>query len=161
MNPLVSNKCARRLIMALAAISGIFLTAGCGSSGNSVVVKGGFTNASLKGTYSFTVKGYGFNANTVSAANFFIEGGVFTADGNKNITAGTDDFVEAVGSTTQAFTDNVTGTYSIKKDGTGDLTLNFSNGGSEQFRITLSDVGDLYMEEDDTFGNTAGAAHLQ
>ena len=161
MNPLVSNKCARRLIMALAAISGIFLTAGCGSSGNSVVVKGGFTNASLKGTYSFTVKGYGFNANTVSAANFFIEGGVFTADGNKNITAGTDDFVEAVGSTTQAFTDNVTGTYSIKKDGTGDLTLNFSNGGSEQFRITLSDVGDLYMEEDDTFGTSAGSAHLQ
>jgi len=147
--------------MALAAISGIFLTAGCGSSGNSVVVTGGFTNASLKGTYSFTVKGYGFNNGTSATSNFFVEGGVFTADGNKNLTAVTEDRVEVVGSTTQAFTDNVTGTYSVKKDGTGDLTLNFSNGGSEQFRITLSDVGDLYMEEDDTFGTSAGSAHLQ
>ena len=161
MNPLPSSKCARRGLMALAAISGIFLTAGCGSSGNSVGVTGGFTNASLKGTYSFTVKGYGFNNGTSATSNFFVEGGVFTADGNKNLTAVTEDRVEVVGSTTQAFTDNVTGTYSIKKDGTGDLTLNFSNGGSEQFRITLSDVGDLYMEEDDTFGTSAGSAHLQ
>jgi hypothetical protein len=161
MNPLPSSKCARRVLMALAAISGIFLTAGCGSSGNSVAVKGGFTNASLKGTYSFTVKGFGFNANTLSAANFFIEGGVFTADGNKNITAGTDDFVEAVANTTQAFTDTVTGTYSINSDGTGDLTFNFAAGGQEVYRITLSDSGDLYMEEEDGGGTSAGSAHLQ
>src|SRR6202790_392652 len=161
MNPLVSNKCARYLIMALAAISGIFLTAGCGSSGNSVMVKGGFTNVSLKGTYSFTVKGYGFNANTLSAANFFIEGGVFTADGNKNITAGKDDFVEAVANTTHAFTDTVTRSYSINSDGTGDLTFNFAAGGQEVYRITLSDTGDLYMEEEDGGGTSAGSAHLQ
>src|SRR5260370_6246319 len=161
MNPLVSNKCARRLIMALATISGIFLTAGCGSSGNSVVVKGGFTNDSLKGTYSFNVKGYGFNANTLSAANFFIEGGVFTADGNKNITAGTDDFVEAVSNITQAFTDTVTGTYAHNSAGTGDLTFNFGGGGQEVYRITLSDTGNLYMEEEDGGGTSAGSAHLQ
>jgi hypothetical protein len=68
--------------MALAAMTGILLIAGCGSSGNSVVVKGGFTNASLNGTYSFTLKGYGLNASSNTSANFFIEGGVFTADGN-------------------------------------------------------------------------------
>jgi hypothetical protein len=147
--------------MALAAMTGILLIAGCGSSGNSVVVKGGFTNASLNGTYSFTLKGYGLNASSNTSANFFIEGGVFTADGNKNITAATQDRVEAVGATTQAFTDNVTGTYSINKDGTGDLTFNFTGGGSEQYRITLSDAGDLYMEEDDGFGTSAGSAYLQ
>jgi hypothetical protein len=86
---------------------------------------------------------------------------VFKADGNKNITAATQDRVEAVGATTQVFSDNVTGTYSINSDGTGDLTLNFTGGGSEQYRITLSDAGDLYMEEDDGFGTSAGSAHLQ
>src|ERR1700674_3586123 len=161
MNPLVSMKCAGRLLMALVALASVLLIASCGSSGNSVVVKGGFTNASLKGTYSFTVKGYGFNANTLSAANFFIEGGVFTADGNKNITAGTDDFVEAVVNTTQAFTDTVAGTYSMHCDGTGDLTFNFAGGGQEVYRITLSDTGDLYMEEEDGGGTSAGSAHLQ
>lgn len=161
MNPLAPTKCARRLLMALAAITSIFLTVGCGGSGSPVIVHGGFTNASLMGSYSFTVKGFGFNANTQAAANFFIEGGVFTADGNKNITAGTDDFVEAVGNTTQAFTDNVTGTYSINSDGTGDLTLNFAGGGSEIYRITLSDAGDLYMVEEDGGGTSAGSAHLQ
>jgi hypothetical protein len=160
MNPLASSKCAGRVLVALAAISGIFLTVGCGSNGNSVVVKGGFTNASLKGTYSFTVKGFGFNNGTSATANFFVEGGVLTADGNGTITVATEDRVEAVGSTTQRFTDNVTGTYSIKKDGTGDLTLNFSVG-SEVFRITLSDTGHLYMEEDDGLGTSAGSAHLQ
>src|ERR1700676_532965 len=161
MNPLPSSKCARRVLVALAAMTSIFLTVGCGSRGNSGGVKGVFTNASLKGTYSFTVKGYGFNANTLSAANFFIEGGVFTADGNKNITAGTDDFVEAVANTTQAFTDTVTGTYSLNSDGTGDLTFNFARGGQEVYRISLSDTGDLYMEEEDGGGTSAGSAHLQ
>ncbi len=162
MNPLASTKCARRLLMALAAMTGVLLIAGCGSSGTHVLVTGGFTNASLKGTYSYTLKGYGFNANSSTVANFFVEGGVFTADGNGTITAGTDDFVEAVGSTTQAFPGNaVTGIYSINKDGTGDLRFNFTAGGSEVFRITLSDIGDLYMEEDDGFGTSAGSAHLQ
>src|ERR1700687_4936517 len=162
MHPLATSKRARRVLMALAAMTSIFLTVGCGSSGNSVVVKGGFTNASLKGTYSFTVKGYGLNTGTSATANFFVEGGVLTADGNGTITAGTEDRVEAVGSTTQSFSDsNLTGTYSINKDGAGGLTLKFSNGGTEQFRITLSDTGHLYMEEDDTFGTSAGSAYLQ
>src|SRR6266852_2970430 len=160
MNPLASSKCAGRVLMALAAISGILLIAGCGS-GSPVIVKGGFSNASLKGTYSFTVKGYGLNSGTSATANFFIEGGVLTADGNGNVTAATEDRVEAVGSTTQVFQPaQATGTYSIKKDGTGDLQFIFG-GGAEQFRITLSDTGHLYLEEDDGFGTSAGSAYLQ
>ena len=159
MNPLASSKCAGRVLMALAATTGILLIAGCGS-GSPVIVKGGFSNASLKGTYSFTVKGYGLNTGTSATANFFVEGGVLTADGNGNVTSATEDRVEATAST-QFFTDNVTGTYSIKKDGAGDLQFNFSGGGTEQFRITLSDTGHLYMEEDDGLGTSAGSAYLQ
>ena len=161
MHPLASSKCVRRVLIALAAITGLFLTTGCGSNGTVVIVKGGFTNASLKNTYSFTVKGYGLNAGTNSAANFFVEGGVFTSDGNGNITAGTDDFAEAVNATTQAFSDTVTGTYSVNPDGTGDLQFNFSGGGAEVYRITLSDDGHLYMEEEDGNGTSAGTAELQ
>ncbi len=161
MSPLASTNCARRVLMVLAALTGIFLTAGCGSSHSIVMVKGGFTKASLNGTYSFAVKGYGYNAGSLTAANFFIEGGVLTSDGNGNITAGTDDFVEAVGNTTQAFSDSVTGTYVINPDGTGDLTLNFASGGQEIYRITLSDASDLYMQEEDGGGTSAGSAQLQ
>lgn len=163
MNPLASSKCARRLLMALAAISGIFLTAGCGS-GSLVIVKGGFNKSSLKGSYAFTVKGYGLNNGTNVAANFFVEGGVFTSDGNGTITAGTDDFVEAVGNTgaTQVFQPaQITGIYVINSDGTGDLQFNFPGGGAEVFRITLSDTGHLFMEEEDGFGTSAGSAELQ
>ncbi len=162
MNSLASSKRVRRVLMALAAITIILLTVGCGSSGNSVVVKGGFNNASLTGSYAFTVKGYGFNANSNSAANFFVEGGVFTADGNGTITAGLNDFVEVVGSTTQAFAGTaITGAYSINSDGTGDLQFNVPAGVLEVYRITLRDSGELYMQQEDGFGTSAGSALLQ
>lgn len=162
MNPFFGTvKCVRRLAMAVVAIASILLTVGCGSSIHIVPVKGGFSNASLKGSYAYTLKGYGFNVNS-NFANYFVEGGVFTADGNGNITTGTDDFVEAVSNTTQAFLGNaITGTYSISRDGTG--SLQFDSGGVplEVFEITLSDSGDLYMEEADGGGTSAGSAHLQ
>lgn len=162
MNPFsCRSKCARRLAAALAAIAGILVTVGCGGGVHIVPVKGGFSNASLKGSYAYTLKGFGLNVNS-NAANFFVEGGVFTADGNGSLTAGTDDFVEVVGSTTQFFPNSpITGVYSINRDGTGDLRFDFTAGGSEAFRVTLSDTGDLYLEQDDGNGTSAGSAHLQ
>src|ERR1700687_4106267 len=61
MNPLASSKCARRLLMALTAISGIFLTAGCGSGGPILSLGGGFSKASLKGQYVIAQTGVGIN----------------------------------------------------------------------------------------------------
>ena len=163
MSPLATSKCAWRVLMGLAAITSLLLMAGCGSSGSSVVVKGGFTNASLKGAYAYTHKGYGLNLNG-SAGAFFVEGGVLTADGNGNIT-GTDDFIQESGLATQPYLGNaITGTYSINSDGTGIMTFVFGGallGLSEEFAITLSDSGDFYMEEADGGGTSAGSAHLQ
>lgn len=154
---------AARLTTVFAAAAALLFASGCGNGGVTIVpVNGGFSNSSLNGSYSFTVKGYGLNAGSSSAANFFVEGGVFTANGNGIITVGTDDFVEAIGGTTQGFNPSaIKGTYSINKDGTGDLTFNFAAGGSEVFRITLSDTGNLLMEEEDGNGTSAGSAHLQ
>src|SRR6202522_707860 len=59
MNSLVSSTCARRLFMALAAISGIFLTASCGNSSNFTPPNNqGFSNSSLNGTYVFSSQGF-------------------------------------------------------------------------------------------------------
>ena len=53
MNSLASPKCARHVLMILAAISSLLFTAGCGSSSSSgpPPLNGGFTNASLTGQY--------------------------------------------------------------------------------------------------------------
>jgi len=162
MYSLAWKRCAPRLMMALVATAALLTALGCGNGITIVPTKGGFSKASLNGSYAFTAKGYGFNAGSNTAANFFVEGGVFTADGNGNITAGTDDFVEALLNTTQAFQPSaITGGYSINSDGTGDLQFNFAAGGSEVFRITLANNNDLYMEEEDGFGTSAGSAHLQ
>ena len=156
MNPLASTKCARRLLMTLAAMTSILLTVGCGSGVTLVPVKGGFSNSSLSGSYAFAVKGYGFDNSSGTSASFFVEGGVFTADGSGTITAGTDDFV------TQFFQPSqITGTYSISPDGTGILQFNSAGVPLVVFAITLSDGGDLYMEQEDGNGTSAGSAHLQ
>lgn len=163
MNPLAFSKCAGRLLMALAAITSIFLTIGCGSGGNPIVIgKGGFSDSSLNGSYAYTLKGYGLNAGSNTVAGFFVEGGVFTADGKGNITAATDDFVEQVGAGTQSILGTaLTGTYSISNDGTGSLQFKSAGTPFELFAITLSDTGDLYMEEADGGGTSAGSALLQ
>jgi hypothetical protein len=163
MNPLASTKCASRVLMALAAMTSIFLTIGCGSGGNPIIIgKGGFSNASLSGSYAYTLKGYGLNAGSSTVAGFFVEGGVFTADGKGNITAATDDFVEQVGLGTQSILGTaLTGTYSISRDGTGSLQFKSGSTPFELFAITLSNTGDLYMEEADGGGTSAGSALLQ
>jgi len=139
----------------------LFLATGCGSNssnnggGGGGGGNGGFTKASLKGQYAFTLRGIG----TPDLLNsfLFVEGGVFTADGNGTITAGTDDFVENF----QAFQDSVTGNYTINADGTGDVQFNFTQGGSSVYRITLSDDSHFYMEEEDGFGTSGGSGEKQ
>src|ERR1039457_5667855 len=157
MNHLASSKYAGRVLIALVSITSVLLTVGCGSSGGGLVIgKGGFGVGSLSGSYAYTLKGYGFSNSSGTAANFFAEGGVFTADGKGNITAGTDDFVLPGGSPIRT---PIPGTYSIGKDGTGSLQFNANGTAFAIFAITLSDTGNLYMEEADGAGTSAGSAH--
>lgn len=155
MNPLAWKQCAPRLVMALAAIATLLVAVGCGSGIHIVPVKGGFSNASLNGHYAFTLRGIGTPDNVNSF--HFVEAGVFTADGNGNLTAVTDDFVQDF----QAFSDNITGVYKINKDGTGDVQFNFSNVNFTLFRITLSDDSHFFMEEDDGFATSGGSGEKQ
>ena len=68
----------------------------CGSSnGGGVpgfIPKGNFSNASLNGQYVYQIEGFDFTTNLSGVP--YREAGVFTADGNGDITSATDDFSE-------------------------------------------------------------------
>ena len=165
MNPFFGkSKCAARAAMALVAVATLLLAVGCGFGGGGTGGGGGggggnngnFTNASLKGQYAFTLRGVG----TPDGVNsfFFVEGGVFTADGNGNLTSVTDDFIENF---TAGLNIQATGTYRINKDGTGDMQFVFGVNNVAQYRITLSDDSHFYMVEDEGFNTSAGTGEKQ
>jgi len=168
MNPFSGrSKCASRGAMSSAAIAILLLAAGCGFGGGGNGGGGGggnngFGKASLNGQYAFTLRGFGLLPNSTTVEDYFVEGGVFTADGNGNITAGTDDYVQSG----VPYNDSVNGTYTINQDGTGDLRLNFGGGPGGRgrftiYRITLSDSGHFYIIEDDGGATSAGSGEKQ
>jgi hypothetical protein len=156
MNPLASSKCARRLLMALAAISGIFLTAGCGSSGSIQSLGGGFSKASLKGQYVIAQTGIGINQ-LLTSNDPFSETVVFTADGNGKLNVTLDDFDQDGALLNPTLP--VTGTYSIASDGTGSLVVNYSV--PSNYAITMIDDSHFYIIEQDLYATTSGFGEKQ
>jgi len=125
----------KRICLSFALVALVFCL-GCGSSTSSgPPPKGNFSNASLSGQYAYSVTG--FNLNTGAP---YSEAGVFTADGNGNLTSGTDDFSQG-----SVLTGSVSGKYSISNDGTGTATINVSNGRSVSFAFTLVSSSKVYV----------------
>lgn len=93
---------------------------GCGSGAPILPrLSGNYSNASLNGSYVYEVHGFALGTQSIFP---YREIGVFTADGNGNITAGSDD------SNFNASGTAVTGSYQIGQDGSGVMTLNTSLG---------------------------------
>lgn len=129
----------------------VLVAVGCGAGGNTVVVgTGTFSSASLKGQYVYQIAG----TDLISGAPYR-EAGVFTADGNGNITTDTDDFCE----TSCPGPSTNTGSYQILKDGTGTVTFGNSTG-SITLAVTMVSTSKLYLIEED-FANAAGIAEKQ
>jgi len=128
----------------------IAATVGCGSSGNFVLppLNGNYSNANLTGSYVYQVHGFDPNGNP------YRQIGVFTADGNGNITGGSDD------SSVSASGTQVSGTYNVSKDGTGFIGINTSLG-ALNWAITLASTSQLQLIEADGFANAGGTAELQ
>lgn len=137
------------IVFALSLVATV-ATVGCGSSGNLVLPKlnGNYSNASLKGSYVYQVHGFDSNGNP------YRQIGVFTADGNGNITGGSDDSSLNAGGT------QVSGTYNVSKDGTGFIGINTSLG-ALNWAITLASASQLQLIEADSFANAGGTAELQ
>lgn len=157
MSPLASSRCVRRVLMALAAILGILLISGCGSSGIIHSLGGGFSKSSLKGQYVISQTGVGVNQ-AGTASDPFSETIVFTADGSGNLTVMCDDF-DQVGGPFGGCSLNVAGTYSIASDGTGSINIGGSNGFN--YAITMIDDRHFYIIEQDVFETASGFGEMQ
>jgi hypothetical protein len=159
MNSLVSSKCARRLFMALAAISGIFLTASCGNGSNLTPPNNqGFSNSSLNGTYVFSSQG--FDSSEGAPLNIV---GTLVANGTGGITGGTIDVVDAANANPPATAaQTITGgTYSIGSDGRGLVNLVSSAYGTFSLDVVLSSTSQGLVTEVDNFGGGSGTIALQ
>src|SRR5277367_5291314 len=120
MNPLASIKCASRVLVALAAVSGVIFAVGCGSSSPSPVPppSGGFTNSSLNGTYVFSTTGFD------ASGAFLAIAGAVAANGNGGVTGGSMDVVDAGFSTLPSpVAQAITGSYSVGVDDAGGSML--------------------------------------
>jgi hypothetical protein len=142
----------RTLLLSSGLVS-VILSLACGSDNNAFNQgSGNFSNASLKGQYAYQLTG-------VDTAAIFREAGVFTADGNGNITGGTDDFSEGTTITSGASS----GSYTISNDGTGVVAISISDGRALQLAVTLVSTSKVYLMVTQTFdfANGAGVAEKQ
>jgi hypothetical protein len=137
---------------------GICLLTACGSGGSGVTPvgagQGNFSKATLKGQYAYQIAGYDLTNNGAP----YREAGYFVADGNGNLTSGSDDFSEAP--TGGAQNNSTSGTYSIANDGTGTLTLSVA-GNALTFSLTMVSANEVLMNEADSGAIAAGRADLQ
>ena len=161
MNPHAFCKCAGRLLMALAATTGILLMAACGSgSGSPAPNNNGFSNSSLKGTYVLSISGT--DVNSAGTEAFFAIVGTITADGNGKITGGTVDINDLNLASPGVFTGETVNasTYSISSDGRGTGTLATAAGSfGLAFVLTSSNHG--LITRFDGLGSGSGTLDLQ
>ena len=146
----------------LAGVASLAVAVGCGGAGVTLPhTSGNYSNASFKGSYVFQMRGF-----DALNGNPYRQVGVITADGNGNITAGTDD-VTTVGLGAPAGGTSITGSYSVANDGTGSITLNSTalgtvlNSSPISFALTLTSSSAAYLEEADIVADGAGTADLQ
>jgi hypothetical protein len=105
----------KRFPLFIATAIALVTIAGCGG-GSSVSFpppQGGFTNANLNGPFAFSYTGS-------DAGGFLAVAGSFVADGSGHITSGTQDINSGAVVITNAA---VTGTYVVRADGRGTITL--------------------------------------
>ena len=161
MNPLASTKCARRGLMALAAMTSIFLTVGCGSSSSSPAPNPvGFGLGSLNGTYVFSSQG-------ADAAGYPLAvTGAFVTVGTGSITGGTVDIIDVAfdilpstppAQAAQAITG---GSYTVGSDGRGRASL-ASAYGTVTLDFVLTSTSHGLVSEFDTHGTGSGTLDLQ
>jgi hypothetical protein len=134
----------KRLLLAVAACAMVWAT-GCSGGGSTTITPpppAGFSNASLKGTYVFSMSGTAADTATESLGSFS-RIGVFIADGGGNIqtTGGVQDNHEFGANNTF----NITGgSYVVNSDGRGSLSL-ITSGGTVQYSIALTSATNGYM----------------
>src|ERR1700674_5047957 len=138
---------------AVAALA--LLTVSCGGGGSSFPTPppptGGFSAASLQGSYSFSMSGTDASA---SPGAFIARAGSFNADGKGNITAAMEDVSDAGVVQNVQFTG---GSYSIQANGKGTLTLNTLSGTGLILTIALNSSSKGVMIQTDLNATSSGS----
>src|SRR5713101_3256271 len=147
-----------RLIFPAVAVLAL-LTVSCGGSGSSFPTPppptGNFSNASLKGTYAFSMSGTDASA---SPGAFIARTGSFVADGSGGISMAMEDVSDAGVLNTVQFNG---GSYSIQANGKGTLTLNTLSGTGLVLTIALNSPSKGVMIQTDLNATSSGSFILQ
>jgi hypothetical protein len=157
------NMLSAKQIFAVAVVFMASLAAACGGGSNVVPPPpmGGFSAASLNGTYAFSMTGEDANGFPI----FRI--GSFQADGNGNITAAIEDVNDAGSVSAFQFTPAPTSVYTVDANGKGTLTLVHPDpnvagvNDTFVFTITLTSTGGGFMIETDGSSTMSGSFKLQ
>ena len=130
-----------------AAVLSLSFLVGCGGSGgpsNPGTGPAGFSNASLNGTYVFTMAGQ--CASACASASVIQAVGIFKADGNGNVTNGSLDL--NIGGAYNGAPLTLSGTYSVNSDGTATVSVN-DTVATDAFVITLANTTSGYIVSND------------
>jgi len=118
-------------------------------SGDAYRQQGTFSNATLSGPFAFTLSG-------ASTLGPYVAGGLFTADGNGNVTGGVED-VNNGGNVKQSL--SLTGGYSLASSGRGTLALS-NTAGTFNF-VFYPTVSGLQIMETDSNPLASGSGFAQ
>jgi hypothetical protein len=152
MRKLVAVFVASPLLLILSACSG-----SGGQNSGTVLAQSGYTNASVTGTYAFSIV-----APYNGSGPFYDEIGTITFDGNGHITGGSGTAYFATSSTSCAST-NLTGNYSVQTSGAGSGTLSSTvtgtgcTGGLSSLPIAFQVAASGATVE---FGSAAGSTQI-
>jgi len=120
------------------------------SSANATVTVSGYSLASFKGPYAFSISG-------TNAAGAFFRAGSFTADGAGNLATGLEDLHDSSGVAQNL---SFAGTYSVGVDGRG--TMKFSDGRTPaSFDFVVVNSSQIQFIGFDATGTSSGQASLQ
>jgi len=146
----------KRLILIAAVVLATFASA-CNSGSNPPPPPpvGGFTNASLKGQYTFSMAGAdGAQGLRISRIGSFI------ADGNGHITGALEDVFSERSINPYSIVSFNSGTYSLQANGYGILTLNINNSPALGLSIVLQSSTQGLMIQNDTASTSSGSFQL-
>src|SRR3954467_270075 len=143
----------KHILVSLAAVITLITLAGCGG-GNSINFpppQGSFTNANLNGPFAFSYTGS-------DAGGFLAVAGSFVADGAGHITSGTQDINSGA-----AVSPNVAvnGTYLVRSDGRGTVTLNSSSAGTSTLDFVIVAGGHALVTRFDNRATGSGTIDQQ
>jgi hypothetical protein len=145
-------KCLLALLIAGSASTLI----GCGgSSSMPAPPSGGFSNASLKGQYGFSMSGIDLSGAYLARA------GSFASDGNGKITAALEDLVDLGANPTTSVVAFTGGTYQVQANGRGVMILQNPNGGGLQLNFVLDSTSQGVLVETDLNAAASGGFNLQ